>query len=152
MELLKKAFNVNYADHRLIASMIGNLTVYGTLTEPGDTVMTMSQPVGGHSSNRSDGPAGIRGLKIEDIPFDSHELTVDLDAFAEKAKAIQPKLVTLGASMTLFPISEFVRWLTSCLNGAEKFTLMVLTNSDCWRRILPRPFERRSRRNHRFCW
>lgn len=47
MELLKKAFNVNYADHRLIASMIGNLTVYGTLTEPGDTVMTMSQPVGG---------------------------------------------------------------------------------------------------------
>ena len=103
MELLKKAFNVNYADHRLIASMIGNLTVYGTLTEPGDTVMTMSQPVGGHSSNRSDGPAGIRGLKIEDIPFDSHELTVDLDAFAEKAKAIQPKLVTLGASMTLFP-------------------------------------------------
>nr|WP_289039502.1 hypothetical protein [uncultured Allobacillus sp.] len=35
MELLKKAFNVNYADHRLIASMIGNMTVYGTLTEPG---------------------------------------------------------------------------------------------------------------------
>ena len=40
MELLKKAFNARYADHRLVASMIGNLTVYAALTEPGDVIMT----------------------------------------------------------------------------------------------------------------
>src|SRR5215471_175706 len=28
VELLKKAFNANYADHRLVASMIGNMAVY----------------------------------------------------------------------------------------------------------------------------
>ena len=51
--------------------MIGNMAVYAALTEPGDTVMTIPQPVGGHSSNRHDGPAGIRGLNIVDVPFDA---------------------------------------------------------------------------------
>ena len=58
--------------------MIGNMAVYAALTQPGDTVMTIPQPVGGHSSNRHDGPAGIRGLNIVDVPFDTHELEVDL--------------------------------------------------------------------------
>jgi glycine hydroxymethyltransferase len=104
VELLKRLFGSNYAEHRLVASMIGNMAVYAALTEPGDTVMTIPQPVGGHSSNRYDGPAGIRGLKILDVPFDPHELEVDLDAFAEAARAARPKLIALGASMTLFPL------------------------------------------------
>lgn len=103
VELLKKAFGANYADHRLVASMIGNLAVYSALTEPGDVIMSIPQAVGGHSSNRSDGPAGVRGLKIVDIPFDPVELEVDLDLFRKVAPLVRPKLVALGASMTLFP-------------------------------------------------
>ncbi len=104
VELLKRLFGSAYAEHRLVASMLGNLAVYAALTEPGDTVMTIPQPVGGHSSNRHDGPAGIRGLKIVDVPFDPHELEVDLDAFAATARETKPRLVALGASMTLFPL------------------------------------------------
>ncbi|WP_019119467.1 serine hydroxymethyltransferase [Brevibacillus massiliensis] len=103
VELLKKVFRTNYADHRLVASMIGNMTVYAAMTQPGDSIMSLTQPFGGHSSNRMDGPAGIRGLHIWDVPMDPVELEVDLDAFAEVARKVQPKLVTLGASMTLFP-------------------------------------------------
>lgn len=103
VELLKKAFGANYADHRLVASMIGNMAVYSALTEPGDVIMSIPQPVGGHSSNRADGPAGVRGLKIVDIPFDPVELEVDLDLFRKVAPLVRPKLVALGASMTLFP-------------------------------------------------
>src|SRR5262249_7645088 len=72
--------------------------------QPGDTVMTIPQPVGGHSSNRYDGPAGIRGLNIVDVPFDPRELEVDLDAFESAARQARPKMVALGASMTLFPL------------------------------------------------
>jgi glycine hydroxymethyltransferase len=104
VELLKRLFGAGYAEHRLVASMLGNMAVYAAMTEPGDTVMTIPQPVGGHSSNRHDGPAGIRGLHIVDVPFDPHELEVDLDAFARDAREAQPKLVALGASMTLFPL------------------------------------------------
>jgi glycine hydroxymethyltransferase len=103
VELLKQAFRARYADHRLVASMIGNLTVYTALTEPGDVIMSIAQPFGGHSSNRPDGPAGVRGLKIVDVPMHPEELTVDLDLFGKVAQLVRPKLVALGASMTLFP-------------------------------------------------
>ncbi len=113
IELLKKAFRSRYADHRLVASMIGNIAVYTALTDPGDIIMSLTQPFGGHSSNRVDGPAGVRGLKIVDIPFDPVELVVDLDLFRKLAPLVRPKVVALGASMTLFPfplqaISEIV--------------------------------------------
>ena len=65
--------------------------------------MSVPQPVGGHSSNRVDGPAGIRGLKIVDIPFDPVELEVDLDLFRQVAPLVRPRVITLGTSMTLFP-------------------------------------------------
>src|SRR6266852_790437 len=103
IELLKKAFRSRYADHRLVASMIGNMAVYTALNEPGDIIMSLPQPFGGHSSNRVDGPAGVRGLKIVDIPFDPVELEVDLDLFRKVAPLVRPRLVALGASMTLFP-------------------------------------------------
>jgi glycine hydroxymethyltransferase len=103
VELLKKLYDANYADHRLCASMIGNAVVYTALTDPGDVIMSIAQPFGGHSSNRPDGPAGARGLRIVDVPFDPQELEVDLDAFRTVARAVRPKLVALGLSMALFP-------------------------------------------------
>jgi glycine hydroxymethyltransferase len=104
VELLKRVFRCNYADHRLMGSMLGNMTVFHAMTRPGDTIMAAPQPYGGHSSNRLDGPAGTRGLKIVDIPFNPADLDVDLDAFAALARREKPKLVALGLSMTLFPL------------------------------------------------
>ena len=103
VELLKQAFSCHYADHRLMGSMLGNMAVYYAMAEPGDVVMTVSQPFGGHSSNRVDGPAGQRGLRIVDVPFDPNELVVNLDLFKKVAPLVKPKVVTLGLSMTLFP-------------------------------------------------
>jgi glycine hydroxymethyltransferase len=103
MELLKEVFQARYADHRLMGSMIGNMAVYTALTQPGDVIMSVTQPFGGHSSNLFDGPAGVRGLKIVDVPFDPIELEVDLDLFRKVAPLVRPKVVSLGLSMTLFP-------------------------------------------------
>ncbi len=132
IELLKKAFHSRYADHRLVASMIGNMAVYTALTEPGDIIMSLSQPFGGHSSNRVDGPAGVRGLNIVDIPFDPVELVVDLDLIRKVALLVRPKVVALGASMTLFPfplqaISEIVtEWGGSIFfDGAHQLGLIA---------------------------
>lgn len=103
VELMKRYFRCNYADHRMCASMVGNAVVYTALSQPGDMIMSAAQPVGGHSSNRIDGPAGAMGRKIVDIPMDPHELVVDIDAFRTVATAVRPPLVALGLSMTLFP-------------------------------------------------
>jgi glycine hydroxymethyltransferase len=103
VELMKRYWRCNYADHRMCASMIGNAVVYTALSRPGDIVMTAPQPTGGHSSNRNDGPAGVMGRKVVDIPMDPHELVVDVDRFRTVAEAARPPLVALGLSMTLFP-------------------------------------------------
>jgi len=57
-------------------------------------------------ANRVDGPAGLRGLRIVDIPFDSAKLEVDSRPFfASLARQVRPKLVTLGALHDpVFPI------------------------------------------------
>src|SRR6266508_6745486 len=104
VELLKVAFRCNYADHLLMGSMLGNMAVYHALAQPGDVIMSVPQPFGGHSSNRYDGPAGMRGLKIFDVPFGMEELEVDLDSFAKAARLHKPKLVVMGMSMTLVPL------------------------------------------------
>jgi glycine hydroxymethyltransferase len=103
IELLKQVFRTHYADHRLMGSMLGNMAVYAALTQPGDVIMSVAQPFGGHSSNRLDGPAGVRGLKIVDVPFDPAELEVDLDLFRKMAPLVRPRVLALGLSMTLFP-------------------------------------------------
>ena len=75
------------------------MAVYAALTEPGDTVMTIPQPVGGHSSNRHDGPAGIRGLNIVDVPFDARGARGRPRRLRSASPAQhRPKLVALGAS------------------------------------------------------
>jgi len=104
VEMLKVAFRCNYADHRLMGSMLGNMAVYHALAQPGDVIMSAPQPFGGHSSNRYDGPAGMRGLEIFDVPFNLDELDVDLERFATAARQYKPKLVVMGMSMTLFPL------------------------------------------------
>lgn len=104
VELMKLVFRCRYADHRLMGSMLGNMAVYHAMTQPGDVIMSAAQPFGGHSSNRSDGPAGMRGLNIVDVPFDPDRLDVDLEAFETVARHVRPKLVVMGMSMTLFPI------------------------------------------------
>jgi glycine hydroxymethyltransferase len=114
VELLKRAFRCRYADHRLMGSMLGNMAVYHALTRPGDTILSAPQPFGGHSSNRLDGPAGMRGLRVVDVPFDPIELDVDLSAFTEIAHREKPQLVAMGMSMTLFPLP--VREMTEVIS------------------------------------
>jgi glycine hydroxymethyltransferase len=132
IELLKKVFRTRYADHRLMGSMLGNMAVYAALTEPGDVIMSVAQPFGGHSSNRPDGPAGVRGLKVVDVPFDPVELEVDLDLFRKMVPLVQPKLVALGLSMTLFPfpvqaMAEIVAEWGGCVffDGAHQLGLIA---------------------------
>ena len=95
-----------------------NLAVFYALTKPGDIIMALSIPDGGHISYREFGGAGICGLKVLNFPFDREEMNVDLEASFKIVKDTKPALYLLGGSVILFPppIKE-IKELTEVLGG-----------------------------------
>jgi glycine hydroxymethyltransferase len=112
IELMKKLFNAEFVDARPISGVVANLVVYAAFTEPGDTMMALSIPCGGHittGKKELGGTAGaVRGLIVEYLPLDYKELNIDVDKAKSKieelaAKGKPPKLVVFGASVFPFP-------------------------------------------------
>ncbi len=101
IDLAKALFRVDFVDVRPISGVCANLVAYTTFTSPGDTIMALAIPAGGHiSMGRKDfgGTAGsVRGLDVEYFPFDVDEMNIDVDATAKKVK----KLVSDGKKMSL---------------------------------------------------
>ena len=81
--------------------------------------MTVAQPFGGHSSNRYDGPAGVRGLKIVDVPIDPVELEVDLDSFARSARC-ETKAGDARPLDDAVPLPDCATWARSSGSGAGR--------------------------------
>ena len=104
IELLKRAFGARHADHRLLGGMAGCMVAVTALARPGDVLMSLPVPKGGDSSGRLDGPPGVRGLRVVDIPCSADGLTVDLEAFRAVAERHRPRVVSLNQAMTLFPL------------------------------------------------
>ena len=112
IELMKKLFNAEFADVRPISGVVANLVVYTAFTEPGDTMMALSIPAGGHitmGKKKLGGTAGaVHGLIVEYLPLDYKELTIDVDRARSRieklvAEGRPPKLVMFGASVFPFP-------------------------------------------------
>jgi glycine hydroxymethyltransferase len=124
IELMKKLYRVEFVDVRPISGVVANLVVYTAFTEPGDTMMALSIPCGGHittGKKELGGTAGaVRGLVVEYLPLDYKELNIDVDKaksrigeLAKKGKP--PKLVMFGASV--FPFPHPVKELTETIHS-----------------------------------
>lgn len=112
IRLAKQLFEAEFVDVRPISGVNSNMIAYTVLTNPGDTVMALSIPNGGHISyGRSElgGTAGsVRGLKVEYLAFNQESMNIDVDGTIAKVKkleaeGIKPKMVIFGASVFLFP-------------------------------------------------
>ena len=112
MDLAKKLYEAEFVDVRPISGVVANLVVYAAFAEPGDLMLALSIPSGGHISTgkkRLGGTAGaIRGLDVEYLPLNEKELNIDVDetikrtdAFVKEGKI--PKLVMFGGSVLPFP-------------------------------------------------
>ena len=125
IELMKKLFKAEFVDVRPISGVVANLVVYTAFTEPGDTMMALSIPAGGHitmGKKKFGGTAGaVHGLVVEYLPLDYKELTIDVDrAKSRIAKFVgdgrPPKLVMFGASV--FPFPHPVKELADTIHSA----------------------------------
>jgi len=123
IDLAKQLFKAEFADVRPVSGVCANLVVYTTFTNPGDRMLAMAIPNGGHiSTGRKDfnGTAGsVHGLDVEYFAFDKEEMNIDVDKTKEKIRKMAeeehkpPKLAMFGCSLFLFPqpIRELVEAL-----------------------------------------
>jgi len=109
IELAKKVYEAEFADVRPISGVVANLVAYTVFTKPGDLMIALPIPYGGHISHGKEkwgGTAGVvRGLKVDRYEFDEENYEIDVDATRRRIerKNLKPKLFMLGASVFLFP-------------------------------------------------
>jgi glycine hydroxymethyltransferase len=112
MEMAKKLFNAEFVDARPISGVVANLVVYTAFTNPGDCMLALSIPSGGHISmgkKRLGGTAGaVRDLEVEYMVLDEKELNIDVDETMRRVEALakegrRPRLAMFGGSVLPFP-------------------------------------------------
>jgi glycine hydroxymethyltransferase len=101
--LVADLMGATFAEVRPTSATLANLAVYSAVAAPGETVAVLPGWAGGHLSHHEIGAAGIRGLRIVDLPYDLQRLDVDRDALGALLAAERPKLVVVGASLMLHP-------------------------------------------------
>ncbi|MDN5788011.1 serine hydroxymethyltransferase [Pseudorhodobacter sp.] len=102
-ELAAEVFGAKYAEIRVGSGALANLYGFMALTKPGDAIIAPPGSIGGHVTHHAAGCAGLYGLKTHPAPVNADGYTVDLDALADLAARVRPKLITIGGSLNLFP-------------------------------------------------
>jgi glycine hydroxymethyltransferase len=112
IDLAKKLFKAEFADVRPVSGVCANLVVYTAFTSPGDIMLALPIPRGGHISTGKlelGGTAGaVHGLVVEYFPYNIDELNIDVDETKSKVEKMvkegkTPKLIMFGASVFPFP-------------------------------------------------
>jgi len=112
INLARELFRAEFVDVRPVSGVCANLVAYTAFTIPGDIMMALAIPSGGHiSMGKKDfnGTAGsVHGLDVEYFVFDRNEMNIDPDKTKERVEKMikdgkRPKLAIFGGSLFLFP-------------------------------------------------
>jgi glycine hydroxymethyltransferase len=103
VQLAKEIFKAPHVNVQPISGVNCNIAAFFTLAEPGDKLVALAVPSGGHISHAKFSAAGIRGLKVYTHPFDNATMNIDTDLMIKNIRKIKPRVVMFGASLFLFP-------------------------------------------------
>ncbi|WP_028585611.1 serine hydroxymethyltransferase [Desulfogranum mediterraneum] len=98
---IQRAKDLFGADHVNVQPYSGspaNLAVYLAFIKPGDTILGMALPHGGHLTHGSKVSISGKYFNAESYSLDQETGTLDYDAIRAKAKACKPKILIAGHS------------------------------------------------------
>ena len=101
-ELAAEVFGARYVEFRVPSGGIANLYMFMATAKPGDAIIAPPPSIGGHVTHHAAGAAGLYGVVPHPAPVDAAGYTVDVAALREQARAVRPKLITIGGSLNLF--------------------------------------------------
>ncbi len=97
-ERAKKLFGASWVNVQPHSGAQANAAVYLSFMEPGETLLGLDLSHGGHLTHGS--PVNFSGIlyNSEFYGVDKETGRIDLDEVRKKAKEVQPKLISIGAS------------------------------------------------------
>ncbi|PKH42818.1 glycine hydroxymethyltransferase [Nocardioides alpinus] len=102
-ELAAEVFGARHAEIRVPSGAIANLYAFMATCEPGDTIIAPPASIGGHVTHHAGGSAGMYRLRTIAAPVDADRFTVDVAGLRDLALEHRPRMITIGASMNLYP-------------------------------------------------
>ena len=106
IERAKKLFGAAYANVQPHSGSQANAAAYLAMMEPGDTLLGMSLPHGGHLPHGAKVNFSGKLFKVAQYGIDEGSGEIDYDAMAELAREHQPKVIVAGFSA----YSRIVDW------------------------------------------
>ena len=98
IERAKSLFGVDHANVQPYSGSPANLAVYLAFLDPGDTVMGMALPAGGHLTHGWSVSATGKWFRAVQYGVRKETGRVDMDEVRELAKAEQPKIIFCGGT------------------------------------------------------
>jgi glycine hydroxymethyltransferase len=98
IERAKQLFQVDHANVQPYSGSPANLAVYLAFLQPGDTVMGMALPMGGHLTHGWSVSATGKWFKAVQYGVDRETGRIDFDQVRQVAREAQPKLIFCGGT------------------------------------------------------
>ena len=98
IERAKALFGAEHANVQPYSGSPANMEAYYAFLEPGDTILGMSLPHGGHLTHGWKVSASARFYKSVQYPIDEKTNRLNMATVRELAKECKPKLILAGAS------------------------------------------------------
>jgi glycine hydroxymethyltransferase len=98
IERAKSLFGVDHANVQPYSGSPANMAVYYALLEPGDTIMGLSLPHGGHLTHGWQVNFSARFYRSVQYVVDAKSHLIDYDAVRDMAKKERPKIIVAGAT------------------------------------------------------
>ncbi len=102
-DALQTLFGCRHADVRPLSGHVAGIAVLLACCQPGDLVMELDAPGGGHRLARKLAEAPLCPLRVESLPVDPAAYNLDVDHCVELIRQRRPRVVILGSSLFLFP-------------------------------------------------
>ncbi len=94
----KELFGAEHANLQPHSGASANVAVYQAFTKPGDTVLAMSLPHGGHLTHGSRVNFSGKWFNVESYGVRQDNELIDYDELLEIAKRVRPKMICSGAT------------------------------------------------------
>jgi len=98
VERAKKLFGVEHANVQPYSGSPANLAVYSGLLKPGETIMGMLLPHGGHLTHGWDVSVTSKFWRSASYPVDRETHRIDFDVVRELARKEKPRIIVAGAT------------------------------------------------------